>query len=98
VWFEQPKLEWILGAEGHGREWRRVFHVDPGDWERAWRAIAGAMPGATIEEVRPRPPYGVTCGVEVSLTINDRSALTIVSWHYAIEIAAPRLVTAYPTP
>jgi hypothetical protein len=98
IWFEQSKLEWILGAEGHGREWMRVFHVDSGDWERVWRAIAEATPGATIKEVRKRSPHGVTCGVQVSLTIGDRSAKTLVSWHYALEIAAPRLVTAYPTP
>lgn len=50
-----------------------------------------------IKEVR-EPPYGVTCGVEVELTINSRSAPTLISWHYVVEIATPRLVTAYPTP
>jgi hypothetical protein len=74
IWFEQSKLEWILGAEGH------------------------AMPEATIKEVRKRSPHGVTCGVQVNLTIGDHSAKTLVSWHYALGIAAPRLVTAYPTP
>lgn len=48
-------------------------------------------------EVR-ESPYGITCGVEVGLTVNDRHALTLISWHYAVELAAPRLVTAYPTP
>jgi hypothetical protein len=98
IWFEQGKLELILGAEGHGREWARVFHVDSGDWELVWRAIAEATPGVTIKEVRKRSPHGVTCGVQVGLTIGDRSAQTLISWHYALEIAAPRLVTAYPTP
>lgn len=56
------------------------------------------MPEATIKEVRKRSPHGITCGVQVNLTIGDRSAKTLVSWHYALEIAAPRLVTAYPTP
>ena len=98
IWFEQSKLEWILGIEGHGCEWARVFHVDSGDWELVWRAIAEAMPGATIKEVRERSPHGITCGVRVNLTIGDRSAKTLTSWHYALEIAAPRLVTAYPTP
>jgi hypothetical protein len=98
IWFEQGKLEWILGVEGHGREWARVFHVDSGDWERVWEAIAEATPEAAITEVRKRSPHGMTCGVQVSLTIGDRSAKTLVSWHYALEIATPRLVTAYPTP
>jgi hypothetical protein len=74
-----------------------VFRVDLEDQERVWEAIANSMPRVTIKEVR-RSPYGVTCGVEVILTINGRSAKTLVSWHYAIPIAAPRLVTAYPTP
>lgn len=82
---------------GHGHEWARVFRVEPDDTTRIWWAIAGAMPGATIAEVR-ESPYGIACGVEAELTINYRRALTLVSWHYAVEIAAPRLVTAYPTP
>jgi hypothetical protein len=96
VWYEERKLKWILG-EGHGREWERVFRVDPGDRAKVWRAIADAMPEATITEVR-ESPYGMTCGVEVGLTVNGRHARTRISWHFAVEIAAPRLVTAYPTP
>jgi hypothetical protein len=91
-------LEWILGAKGHGREWGRVFHVGPEDWELVWRALAKATLGAAIKEVRDRSPYGISCGVEVFLAINDREARTFASWHYAIPLAAPRLVTAYPTP
>lgn len=97
VWYEQRKLEWILGKEGHGREWACVFRVELKDMVGVWLAISDAMPGVTITEVR-ESPYGITCGVEVGLTVNDRRAQTLVSWHYAVEIAAPRLVTAYPTP
>jgi hypothetical protein len=97
VWYEQRKLEWILGDEGHGREWARVFLIEPTDQERVWAMIASAMPEARIDEVR-ESPYGITCGVEIKLTIDDRRAKTLVSWHYATETAAPRLVTAYPTP
>lgn len=97
VWFEQAKLEWLFGAQGHGREWARVFRVGFKDRERVWKTIAEAMPKAAITEVRARS-YGITCGVAVILTIDERSAKTLVSWHYAIPIAAPRLVTAYPTP
>lgn len=97
AWYEQRKLEWILGEEGHGREWAHVFRVEPEDMAQIWRAIADEMPGTAITEVR-ESPYGMTCGVEAALTINDRRALTLISWHYAVEIAAPRLVTAYPTP
>ena len=98
IWFEQGKLEWILGTGGHGGQWARVFHVDSDDWERVWRAIAEATPGATIMEVRDRSPFGIACGVRVDLKIGNRCAQTIVSWHYVLEVAAPRLVTAYPTP
>jgi hypothetical protein len=98
IWFEQSKLEWILGAEGHGQEWARVFHVDSRDWERVWGAIAEATPGATIKEVRKRSPHGITCGIQIDLMIGDRSARALISWHYATKIAMPRLVTAYPTP
>ena len=98
AWFDRVKLEnWILGAEGHGREWKRVFHVDPGDWERVWEAIAQATIGATIRVVRDRSPFGVVCGIEVDLTIDGRTATSTLSWHYAEEGAAPRLVTAYLT-
>jgi len=75
-----------------------VFHVSSDDWERVWRAIAKATAGAAIMEVRDRSPHGIACGVQVDLRIGNRCAKTIVSWHYALEIAAPRLVTAYPTP
>lgn len=43
-------------------------------------------------------PYGVVCGVEVELRINDRTAAAATAWHYTDEDAAPRLVTAYPSP
>ena len=97
AWHEQRKLEWILGKEGHGREWARVFRVESEDMARIWWVIATAMQRAAIMEVR-ESPYGITCGVEVGLTINDRRSLTLISWHYADEIAVPRLVTAYPIP
>jgi hypothetical protein len=48
------------------------------------------MPEATITEVR-ESPYGMTCGVEVDLTVNGRHARTRISWHFAVEIAAPIL-------
>jgi hypothetical protein len=47
--------------------------------------------------MRDRAPYGVVCGVEVTLTMNDRTAPVATAWHYADEDAAPRLVTAYPS-
>ena len=42
--------------------------------------------------------YGVVCGVEITLTINDRTAPVATAWHYADKDAEPRLVTAYPSP
>jgi hypothetical protein len=88
---------WILAAQGHGAEWARVFGVGPADSERVWAAIAEAVRDAPVSVLRDRPPHGVVCGVEVTLTIDDRTASVATAWHYADEDAAPRLVTAYPT-
>lgn len=89
---------WILASHGHGPEWQRIFDVQPADSERVWSAIAEAVIDARVSTLRDRGPYGVVCGVEVTLTINDRTAPVAVAWHYADEDAAPRLVTAYPSP
>jgi hypothetical protein len=97
VWFEQPKLDWILGMKGHGPEWSRIFRIYPDDRELAWEAIANATPGSMIQVVRDRSPFGISCGIEIDLAFNRRNALVTVAWHYAFENAAPRLVTAYPS-
>jgi hypothetical protein len=89
---------WILAARGHGPEWARVFGIGPNDGDRLWRSIASAALEAPISTVRDRGEHGVVCGVEMELTINDRTALVATAWHYADKDAAPRLVTAYPSP
>lgn len=89
---------WILATHGHGPEWARVFDVGSDDSEQIWQAIAAAVLDAPVSTVRDRAPYGVVCGVEVELTINDRTARVATAWHYIDEEAAPRLVTAYPSP
>jgi hypothetical protein len=88
---------WILAAAGHGDEWARVFHAGPRDSERIWAAIAVAILQAPVSVFRDRAPHGVVCGVDIALTINDRTALVATAWHYADADAAPRLVTAYPS-
>jgi hypothetical protein len=67
--------------------------VGPNDSGRVWTAIAAAARDAPVSVVRDRAPYGVVCGVEITLTINDRTAPVATAWHYADEDAAPRLVT-----
>lgn len=89
---------WILAPHGHGPEWGRVFDVEPDDSERIWSAITAAIRDAPVSTVRDRGPHGVICGVEVELTINDRTARVATAWHYIDDEAAPRLVTAYPAP
>jgi hypothetical protein len=89
---------WILAARGHGPEWARVFGVGLTDSERIWTALAEAILDAPVSTIRDRAPHGVVCGVEVTITINDRAAPVATSWHYADEEAPPRLVTAYPSP
>jgi hypothetical protein len=34
----------------------------------------------------------------MELTIDDRTARVATAWHYADQGAAPRLMTAYPSP
>ena len=88
---------WILAAAGHGAEWARVFQAGQQDSERIWTAIAGTVVHPPVAVLRDRAPHGVVCGVEVTLTINDRTASVATAWHYADADAAPRLVTAYPS-
>jgi hypothetical protein len=88
---------WILAAHGHGEDWARVFDVGPDSSSRIWAAIAAAVLDAPVSVVRDRAPDGVVCGVEVTLTINGRTASVATAWHYADEDASPRLVTAYPS-
>jgi hypothetical protein len=98
AWCAQSKLhDWILGEEGHGDEWRRVFHVGAGDGDLVWDAIAEAVLKAPITGLRGKGS-AVTYGVLLALRINDRVALVLTAWHYEDESAAPRLVTAYPKP
>jgi hypothetical protein len=96
AWYEPVKLEdWVLGPRGHGEEWQRVFHVGLADRERVWQAIVAAAANARIFRVRNVGAHGVVCGIQVELTIGERSARVRMSWHYANKEAAPRLVTAY---
>jgi len=99
AWCDPQKWEdWILARSGHGFEWARVLHVESGDWERVWQALAEAVREAPIQTVRTPEAGGVTCGVVVALRLGERTATVTSAWHYAAEGAAPRLVTAYPTP
>jgi hypothetical protein len=88
---------WILAAHGHGGDWARVFRAGADDSERIWNAISAAVLETPVSVVRDRAPFGVVCGVEVVLTINDRTARVATAWHFTRDDAAPRLVTAYPS-
>ncbi|MGI8731563.1 MAG: DUF6883 domain-containing protein [Solirubrobacteraceae bacterium] len=89
---------WILAEHGHGPEWASIFDIEPEDSERIWTAITDAIADALVSTLRDRRPHGVVCGMEVELTINDRTAAVATAWHYAHEGAPPRFVTAYPRP
>lgn len=98
-WHEPTKFEeWILNPRGHGREWVKVFGVGQADRARVWPALASAARTAPIVEVRNRENFGVVCGIRENVTIDRRTAPVTMSWHYACPAAAPRLVTAYPSP
>lgn len=74
-----------------------MFGVGPNDSGRVWAAIVAAAADAPVSVLRDRAPHGVVCGVEVTLTVNERTTPVATAWHYADEDAAPRLVTAYPS-
>jgi hypothetical protein len=88
---------WILAAVGHGEEWARVFHAGPQDSEPIWAAIAAAVVHAPARSSATERRTAVVCGVDFTLTINDRTASVATAWHYPDADAAPRLVTAYPS-
>lgn len=89
---------WILAAHGHGPEWARIFEAGPDDGEQIWQALATAVGDTPVSTIRDRAPHGVVCGVEMTVTIDDRTASVATAWHYVDEDAAPRLITAYPSP
>jgi hypothetical protein len=96
AWIEPRKWQWILGDQGHGDEWRRVFRVDARGALLAWTAIEEALPTAPVVSLRITS-FGHGCGVLLDLTLGDRHSRVLTAWHYAYESAAPRLVTAHPT-
>jgi hypothetical protein len=99
AWCEEQKwTAWIMADHGHHSEWTAVLRVGGGEWERAWEALREAVKEATIETVRFPATGGVTCGVTIDVSIGERSAPVTSAWHYEMQGAAPRLVTAYPTP
>jgi hypothetical protein len=72
-----------------------VFRVGPENREQVWETIVAAVQGARVTTVRDRGANGIVCGLEVELTIGERTAPVTIAWHYESEEAAPRLVTAY---
>lgn len=87
--------EWILHAEHHGPDWTAVYGaVDPA---MIWSALTQAILIAPVISVRRVAGGGVSCGVDASLTLNNRTATVRSAWHYADPDDAPRLVTAFPT-
>ena len=94
---EPIKWSWILGAQGHGPQWERVFGLGEQDAERLWSAIAAAALGSPVVRMRAGP-WGLGCDIRPVLELNQRTAAILVAWHYSEPDAAPRLVTAYPTP
>ncbi len=94
---EPIKWSWILGAQGHGPHWQRVFGLVEQDADRLWSAIVAAALGSPVVRVRAGP-WGLGCEIGPVLELNQRTAAILVAWHYSDPDAAPRLVSAYPTP
>jgi hypothetical protein len=87
---------WILSDDHHGPDWQALF----GDveFEQAWPALRQAVRTAVVVDVRDLGELGVSCAAVVEMTLNGRSRHVRAVWHYESLAAAPRLVTAYPTP
>jgi hypothetical protein len=85
---------WILAAHGHGADWYRRFGRVVA--HEIWHAIVDGLAVAPVAN-SDSASTGVTCGVQMSLTLNDRTAPVRTAWHYDEPGAAPRLLTAYPT-
>jgi hypothetical protein len=85
---------YVLADIGHGDDWRRTF----GEFDPAalWSMLAAAACDAGVVDVHDLGPLGVTCRVQISLTVNERTASVRTVWHYETEETAPRLVTAFP--
>src|SRR5437588_580591 len=79
--------DWILSEEHHGPEWRTVFGSV--DAETIWAALTGAILVAPVVSARRVADGGVSCGVDVLLTLNGRRAIVRSAWHYAHENDAP---------
>lgn len=85
---------WILAEHGHGADlYRRFGLVESAE---IWRAIIDELEVAPIVNLR-FSGHGVTCGVQMSLTLNGRTGPVRTAWHYDEPTAAPRLLSAYPT-
>jgi hypothetical protein len=96
-WYEQVKLlGWVLGAEGHGAEWRGVMLVGAEDAEKVWEAISIGVADAKVTGLRELGRFGLNCEVDVQLAIGERSATVRTIWHYATPASTPRLVSAFP--
>ena len=85
---------WILHDDHHGADWRSSFGEVT--FDEAWAALAQAVLTAGVVTVRDTIRFGVTCAVDVVITLNGRSRTVRTAWHYESPGAAPRLITAYP--
>jgi hypothetical protein len=64
---------WILAAHGHGPDWARVFGLGPNEVDQIWRSMVAAIGDAPVSTIRDRGAHGVVCGIEMELTLNDRT-------------------------
>lgn len=97
VYVVDDKWEYVLSNRGHGREWRRVFRVEPSQSTALWAAFAELAASSLVTDVRPTA-VGIRCEMHAELTFNGRTAMVMLGWWYDQDGDAPRLVTAYPTP
>ncbi len=69
---------WILAPPGHAADWNRVF--GPVTADDIWRAIVDVVEVAPIVNIRISQ-HGISCGVQMSLTLNNRTVSARTAWH-----------------
>ena len=88
---------YVVAEDGHGPHWSRIFRYEAGQAESLREAILLVARDEPVTEVR-HGPHGVGCSIRAELTFNGRTAIVLLAWFYDTPDAAPRLVSAYPSP
>lgn len=87
-------------AKAHG--FKSILGITADDVGYLARVIQLGVTDAPIAEVRPNPPHGINCAVDLPIRgVHGKSGRTVAVrtvWEIAEPGANPRLVSAFPRP